>query len=52
MNAAADVLTELAPAARLSILEGPPEKDEPGGSVSLRPNVFTLSPGVCGKLEG
>jgi hypothetical protein len=44
VNAAADVLADLAPAARLSLLEGKPEKDEPGGSVGLRPNVFVLEP--------
>jgi hypothetical protein len=44
VNAAADALAELAPGVRLSLLEGPPEKDEPGGSVSLRPNVFPLKP--------
>jgi hypothetical protein len=52
VNAAADVLAELAPAARLSLLEGPPEKDEPGGSVGLRPNVLPLFSGVCGKAGG
>jgi hypothetical protein len=44
VNAAADVLAELAPGVRISLLESPPEKDQPAGSVRLRPKVFPLEP--------
>lgn len=43
LNSVADVLTELAPTARLSLPESFTGGDESGGSVSLRPNIFPLT---------
>ncbi|MDR2258753.1 MAG: hypothetical protein LBE14_06355 [Treponema sp.] len=42
VNAVADVLAELAPQARLSLLESAAAEQGPGEGISLRPNLFYL----------
>jgi hypothetical protein len=51
LNAAADVLAELAPQARLSLPESFTGEDETGGSVSPRPNILPLNRLPCRKTD-